>query len=213
MRIFKLLFLLFSLVTTSYAEIVYPHNDPFKNVKQEILDVMSDIAGPNGSSQIVLDSEKIFLWNNDIDMIPSFTAVTDSNRNLIHQEIQKVCECEILASKVGGIIKVGVDNAATMFFRRGWQQYLGDEVDGDVPPIVIIYHEFSHAKDYLLNSERFFDMSIIPDKQWKNKAEQSAVEQQNDFVHFYGFYEGVHFKRRSSYGRNTLYKVEHYLSF
>lgn len=210
------------------AKLVYPDGDLNKISKQEALTKMNELMGPNGSSQLVVDSDKIILWANKAAVIPktidgqevyestelpSFTPVTDKNRDYLHQLIEKQCACTVEKSLVAGVLIADPFKAAVMYLRRGWAGHTGDEIDGKVPPIIIMYHEFSHAKDYLSNAEWFFDMAASFDKRWMNKAEESACTQQNDMANMLSYYDGIHVTRRRSYGKNKLYDVDHFLSF
>ncbi len=199
------------------AEIVFPENDPLFSEKQSAIEEMFKISPKNSALETVVQSDKIVLWANRVLMKkadsqeimsveePSFTAVTANNESFIRTQIEQNCECSLMGKEIGGIIVANPYQAAEMYFREGWLGHKQNEVDGYAPPIVIIYHEISHAGDYLRDQNYFLDMASMSSKQWKNGAEQSAVVQQNDFVRAVNLHLGTRFSSRLSYGKNQLY--------
>ncbi len=208
------------------GSIIYPLDDPQAAIKTEVLELIDEVMGPSNSASYVDHSGKVLLWANEAHVIPetsageenyklsslpSFTAATPANEAHLRQEITRLCQCNIEGKEIAGILVAQVDVAARMYFRAGWSGHTAQDVDGDVSPIVIIYHEFSHAKDYLQNPEYFFDLATQFDRRWKNKAEESAVMQQNDFVITLQSKLGIRNALRRSYGKNTLHQVSDYL--
>jgi hypothetical protein len=214
--------------TVSANNIIFPPNDPYIMDKLYALQEINDIMGPGNSVDISQKSNKVILWANEarilpryidgvkqfiLSDLPSFTAATIDSEDRVRKEIERVCECSIEGKEIAGIIIANPYKAATMYFKHGWNGHRHDEVDGDVPPLVIIYHEFSHIKDFIINPAYFSDMAAQMDKQWLNKAEKSASLQQNDFTISLGAQRGVHARIRRSYGRNTLYDVSDIFDF
>lgn len=215
-----------SLFQVYASSIIFPKQDQSASEKLEILEVIDEVMGAQNSANYVNLSGKIVMWANEANVLPdssmgpgayklsdlpSFTAATKENEAHLRSEISRLCECDISGEEIGGILVANPRVGARMYFRRGWSNHTGEEVDGDVAPIVIIYHELSHAKDYLQNPEYFFDLATQFDKRWKNKAEESAVMQQNDFAIALQVKLGIRNALRRSYGKNTLHSVENYL--
>jgi hypothetical protein len=112
-----------------------------------------------------------------------------------------------MGKEIAGILVAHPYQAAEMYFRSGWLSHGENEVDGLVPPIVIIYHEIGHISDFLNSSDYFFDLASMSDKQWKNQAEQSAVAHQNELAIALAQHKGLSVSLRRSYGKNRLYFV------
>lgn len=225
-----LIFISATFVNSIFAsEILFPAGDPFIAEKLLALEEINDIMGPGNSVDIAQQSDKVILWANSAAILPrtddngnriyietslpSFTPYTEGNKEHLRAEITRLCQCDIQNKKVAGIIIANPYKAATMYFRAGWSSRTADEIDGDVPPVVIIYHEFSHIKDYLSNEGYFFDMASMRSKRWLNKAEESASMQQNDFTITLTAKRGISARLRRSYGKNTLYDVTDIFSF
>lgn len=221
-KIIALLALLFSFQAVG-GEIIFPKDDPFEKDKQEIIQEILEVMGPGNALEYVLDSSKVLLWANSAKVLkkygennqvsyeathqPNFAAVTEENEPRLRAEMERLCGCSLKNKEIAGILTANPYLAARMYFRQGWNNYTGEEIDGFAPPIVIIYHELAHVKDYLMNAQFFFDMAGTMDKRWKNLAEKSAVMQQNDFVFTLAAKKKLYFDRRRSYGQNTLYWV------
>ena len=200
-----------------HAEIIFPDQDPLLVEKQVAIQEILQVFPKNSSLQTVLQSEKIILWANDVLMKnpsseelinitePNFSAVTLNNEAFLRTQIENFCQCSLMGKKIGGILVAHPYQAAVMFHREGWLGHGAFEEAGLAAPIVIIYHEFSHAGDYVRDENYFFDMASMTSKQWKNEAEQSAVVQQNDFVRAVNAQKGTNFVSRLSYGKHQLY--------
>ncbi len=204
-----------------YGDILFPVDDPYVAEKQTALSDLSALLPVNSAIQTVLKTDKVILWANSVSApasmqlngvqelsVPSFTPVTTQNRDAIRIEIEKKCECSLMGKEIAGIIVAHPYQAALMYFKEGWMNHKTDEIDGTVPPIVIIYHELAHASDYLQNENVFFDIASLWDKRWKNGAEQSAVNQQNELTIALASQKGLSFSLRRSYGKNRLYTVD-----
>jgi hypothetical protein len=203
----------------SHGEIIFPDQDPFRTEKQLAIQEILQVFPKNSSLHTVLQSEKIVLWANDVLMKnpsteelvnvtePNFSAVTFNNESFLRTQIETVCQCSLMGKEIGGILVAHPYQAALMYNREGWLSHGAFEDAGQAPPIVIIYHELSHAGDYLKDENYFFDMASMTSKQWKNDAEQSAVVQQNDFVMSVNSKKGTNFVSRLSYGKHQLYRT------
>lgn len=221
MKITLALFLGFVFTCNAFAKpIIFPKNDPHSAEKIFAISEVSEIMGPSSSVDFILRSEKVLMWANATPELklkdgstlpanqwPSFIAASANNEEALRQEMEAQCECSLEGQPIAGILVANPYQAARMYFRAGWSERTAEEVDGIAPPIVIIYHEFSHARDYLQNADYFFDLASQADRRWKNKAEQSAVMQQNDFVITLAQKRKIFLDRRDSYGRNTLFTV------
>ena len=215
MGIFFSLFIFY----VSHAEIIFPDHDPFFAEKHVAIQEILQVFPKNSSLDAVLQSEKIILWANDVLMKnssseelinitePNFSAVTFNNEAFLRTQIETVCQCSLMGKEIGGILVAHPYQAALMYHREGWLSHGAFEEAGQAPPIVIIYHEFSHAGDYIRDENYFFDMASMTSKQWKNDAEQSAVVQQNDFVRAVNAQKGTNFVSRLSYGKHQLYRT------
>jgi hypothetical protein len=202
-----------------HAEIIFPEHDPLVAEKQLAIQEILQVFPKNSSLQAVLQSEKIILWANEVLMEnpsskeitnitePSFSAATFNNESFLRTQIENSCQCSLMGKEIGGILLAHPYQAAVMYHREGWLGHGANEDAGQAPPIVIIYHEFSHAGDYLRDQNYFLDMASMASKQWKNDAEQSAVVQQNDFVRAVNAQKGTSFVSRLSYGKHQLYRT------
>lgn len=202
-----------------HTEIIFPDQDPLLVEKQVAIQEILQVFPKNSSLQTVLQSEKIILWANDVLMQnssskeiininePSFSAATFNNEAFLRTQIEASCQCSLMGREIGGILLAHPYQAAVMYHREGWLGHDVNEDAGEAPPIVIIYHEFSHAGDYIRDQNYFLDMASMASKQWKNDAEQSAVVQQNDFVRAVNAQKGTSFVSRLSYGKHQLYRT------
>lgn len=196
------------------ADIIFPANDPFMAEKQIALDELNQLMPGFSAIQNVLKSKKIILWANSVALgekeidLPSFTPMTENNKIFLRVEMEKKCQCSLMGKEIAGILVAHPYQAAEMYFRSGWLDHRENEIDGFVPPIVIIYHEIGHVSDYIANSDYFFDLAALSSKQWKNQAEQSAVNHQNELTHALAQQKGITVSRRRSYGKNRLYFVK-----
>lgn len=223
----KVLFLtsILTLSISTHGKIIFPYNDQLQEQKEEAIKLINEYMNKASAVKYIQQSEGVLLWANEAYVIPSFdfdndnteyqqtslpsfTPATNQNQQHLRSEIEKQCQCSTSGRDIIGILIASPIQAAKMFYRAGWLNYQGDELEGIVPPLVIIYHEFAHAKDFWLHPEYFFDMATLPSAQWMNEAEKSAVMQQNDLVQAIYLNTGLLFSRRSSYGRNELFKVE-----
>lgn len=216
-----ILLVLLSIINFSgFAEVVYSQNDDNQLQKEELLNDLIAIMGKNGSVSYVANHEKYLLWTNKAAVLfdsrenvyketklPSFTMISDQNS----QQLQKIFEQQtgliLTKDQIAGILIADPNEGAIMYYREGYLSSGPKRVDSKVAPAVIIYHEFSHAKDSLLSSFYFTEMATQFDKRYKNHAEKSAVNQQNDFVltaQSLGISVGG---LRQSYGQNDLVKV------
>lgn len=203
----------------SRAEIIFPDQDPLLAEKQIAIQEILQVFPKNSSLQTVLQSEKIVLWANSVLMKntsseelvsitePNFSAVTFNNESFLRTQMETICQCSLMGKEIAGILVAHPYQAALMYHREGWLGHGAMEEAGHAPPIVIIYHEFSHAGDYLKDENYFFDMASMTSKQWKNDAEQSAVVQQNDFVRAVNAKKGTNYMSRLSYGKHQLYRT------
>jgi hypothetical protein len=214
-----LIFSVFAFCCWTQAEIIFPDKDPYSQEKQIAIEEILAIFPKNSSLQTVLHSDKVILWANSVLMKnaftgevtpvtePNFSAMTTNNEVFLRTQMEEICQCSLMGKQIGGIIVADPYHAAEMYYREGWLGHLPNEVEGYAPPITIIYHEFSHAGDYLKDQNYFFDLASMSSKQWKNGAEQSAVVQQNDFTRAMNLQKGTNFKTRLSYGKHQLYKT------
>lgn len=207
------------------AEVMFPSEDPLINEKLLALDEINDLMGRVSVAIPLMKSDSILFWANTAAVIPnaetggfietqlpSFTPVSLQNEAQLRMIIQQQCDCFIGDRKIIGVLIANPYQAAKMYFRGGWSQRRADEVDGFVPPLVIIYHELAHAHDFHSNPDYFSDMATQQDRRWMNKAEESAVMQQNDLAIALTVKRGLPTDRRRSYGRNDLFMVEDMLS-
>ncbi|NCN41944.1 hypothetical protein GW916_11930 [bacterium] len=220
------LFLLGSVGFSSVAApILFPKEDPLKQEKVDALFFIEMTMGPNNPVSYIKQSKKIIFWANSWEdplfkvdlgtgaLPPAFIPISEANESRVHQDVELQCQCKVNKEDLLGVLIADPRVAALMYFRAGWNNKTGEEVDGAVAPVVIIYHEFAHAYDSLINPEGFLDMAVNPDRRWKNEAEKSAVEKQNDFVNTMNFLKKPVGKLRLSYGKNQLYRVSHFLEF
>lgn len=195
------------------ADIIFEANDPLASEKQMALNELSELMPGFSAIQKVLKSNKIILWANTVAMnqkeidLPSFSPLTSSNKDALRMEIEQKCQCSLMGKEIAGILVAHPYQAAEMYFRSGWLGHSENEIDGSVPPIVIIYHEIGHISDFLSSSDYFFDLASMSDKQWKNQAEQSAVAHQNELAIALAQHKGISVSLRRSYGKNRLYLV------
>jgi hypothetical protein len=228
----KAIFLFFTLINLNSsfaADVIFPKDDVLKEMKLRAISEINEIMGSGNAVDIVLNSKKVLLWANSAKALPRydsngdryyeetslplFMASTAVSEERVRVEMERICECDLASKEVAGILIADPFTAAKMFFRRGYNGYDGSELDGKVPPIVIIYHEFGHVKDYILNDEWFLDMASMMDRQWSNKAEESAVQTQNDLSITLASKRQIYPRIRRSYGRNELYLVDDLFSF
>lgn len=215
----------FILLSVSHAEIIFPVADELKSEKLAALKEIDLIMPNGGAAGVVVRSDKLFLWTNSVPAklvdvnstaetydVPLVITASAQNESILREHMQKICECDLSQKQIGGIIIASTRRAANMFFKEGWSGHKSNELDGIVPPIVIIYHEMSHASDFIKDPAYFLDLAAQSDKQWKNKAEKSAVEQQNDFAITVAVKMNKQIARRRSYGKNTLFAVEDFWS-
>lgn len=210
--------LFYFLLSSVHGKILFSDKDATIELKMDLLAELIEIMGPNGSVNFVNQNEKVILWTSEAAILeregkfesttlPSFTMPSPGNLIQLQKIIQEQTGQLIPTDQIGGILIADPLQGAIMYFKKG---YLGKgerEEDGRVSPAVIIYHEFSHAKDSLISPQYFTEMAASFNKRYKNDAEQSAVQQQNDFVltaKFYGYTPG---DLRQSYGRNDLIMV------
>lgn len=216
MRLFPLFCFSFFWALNSQATLIFPKEDPHLQIKKQAISEIEAIMGSTHSSlTAILDSDRVILWANEARLfdekqvtVPSFAAVSVQNEFRLRLEMERLCGCSLKDQAVGGILIASPYHAAEMHFRKDWAGHGSRDVDGFVPPIVVIYHEMSHARDYLSGPEFFFDWASNLSRRWKNQAEQSATEQQNDFVNALSAKKGLHFDLRRSYGTHRLYLVE-----
>lgn len=203
------------------AEIIFPANDPWILEKQTALDDLEQILSGQNALEPVLKSSKVVLWANGISgshrgnasattelTVPSFVPLTEKNRDLLRVEMEQKCQCSLMGREIAGILVAHPYQAAEMHFKEGWSKHKANEIDGVVPPIVIIYHELGHASDFIRDANSFFDLASMWDTRWKNQAEQSAVQHQNELVLALAAQKGLSFSLRRSYGKNRLYFVK-----
>lgn len=217
-----LVIFIFFISNYAWAEnIIFPKDDLHRDLKASILKDIKEITGHNNPIDLLKSHDKIVLWTDSAPVLkdhskkgayketslPSFTAVDNENADHIRSIVSEQCKCDLENKEIAGILIASPFIAAEMYFRHGWAGKTGNEIDGLAPPIVIIYHELGHLRDYLLNSEYFFDSASNLDHRWKNEAESSAVNQQNDFVIWLGQKKGLYFHGRKSYGKNRLFPV------
>ncbi len=209
----------------SKAEIIFPASDSFIDEKLTALSEINDLMGGASAATPLMKTEGILLWANRAAVIPnsdtglytetelpSFTPKSAQNEAYLRALIEEQCECSTGEKEIIGVLIANPYQAAKMYYRGGWSQRRADEVDGFVPPLVIIYHELAHAKDFFQNPDNFSDMATHLDRRWMNKAEESAVMQQNDLAMAIIVKRGITIDRRRSYGRNDLYLVDDLLS-
>jgi hypothetical protein len=215
-----ILFLLF-LGKWSAAEIIFPANDPWIMEKKAAIAELEQILSGQNALEPVLKSTKVILWANGISgnhlgnadpstelTVPSFVPITETNRDPLRIEMEQKCQCSLMGREIAGILVAHPFQAAEMYFKEGWSKHKANEIDGVVPPIVIIYHELGHASDFLRDANSFFDLASMWDNRWKNQAEQSAVQHQNELVLALAATKGLRFSLRRSYGKNRLYFVK-----
>ncbi len=226
------LFITFLNLNSSYANIsniIFPKDDALKAVKLKAISEINEIMGNGNAADIVTNSKKVLLWANSANALPRydlegkryyeettlplFMASTAGTKERVKAEMERICVCDLADKEIAGIIIASPYMAAKMFYKRGYNGHDGSELDGKVPPIVIIYHEFGHVKDYILNDEWFLDLASMMDRQWKNKAEESAVQTQNDLSITLAAKRQIYPRIRRSYGRNELYLVDDLFSF
>lgn len=216
----RVIFLFFLVSQLSYAGVLFSNFDDTRATKEEVLRDMIAVMGPHGAATNVANHEKFVLWTNEAAVLPgeiegtfkstnlpSFTMVTEKNKVHLQKVIEEQTGHIIALEKIGGVLIANPFEAAIMYYRQG---YLGKgprEEDGRVSPIIIIYHEFAHAKDALQSPAYFSEMAVSFNKRYKNDAEQSAVQQQNDLLitlRAQGINAGDF---RQSYGQNDLVMV------
>lgn len=195
------------------AEIIFPYNDPLVSEKKFAIDELTELMPGFSAMQKVLKTDKVILWANSVVLgekeidVPSFTPLTESNKISLRMEIEQKCECSLMGKEIAGILVAHPYQAAEMYFRSGWLNHKENESDGFVPPIVIIYHEIGHLSDFLTSADYFFDLASMSDKQWKNQAEQSAVNHQNELAIALAHKKEITVSLRRSYGKNRLFFV------
>ncbi len=216
--ILSLCVLLLVSIAPNQAKVIYPAFDDTISLKEDVIEKLTQFMGPNGSVRYIVESSKVILWTNEAAILerectyisttlPSFTMPTAKNRDHLQKVIFDQTGELIPLQDIGGILIAHPLQGAIMYYREG---YLGKgpyEEDGRVSPAVIIYHEFSHAKDSLISPEYFTEMAASFNKRYLNDAEESAVQQQNDLLltaKFYGYDLG---ELRQSYGKNDLLMV------
>lgn len=228
-KIITIAFTLLFFTKVMAANIIFPKDDNLKEIKLNVLKEINHLMGEGNAAGIVLNSRKVLLWANSAKALPRyddnnvryyektslplFMASTTVSEKRVRKEMQRICQCNLEGKEVAGILIASPYMAAKMYFKRGHNGYDGTEVDGRVPPIVIIYHELGHVRDYILNDEWFLDMGSMMDSQWGNKAEESAVQAQNDISIALAVKKQIYPRIRRSYGRNELYLVDDYFSF
>lgn len=213
--------ILFILSLQLKAEILFPSNDPFIVEKMTALMEINDLMGRASAATPLMESEGLLLWANRAAVIPdsntgeyretelpSFTPASEQNESYLRELIEQQCQCETEGRPLLGVLIAHPYQAARMYFRGGWSSWRPDQVDGYAPPIVIIYHELAHARDFQRDPHYFSDMATQQDRQWMNKAEESAVMQQNDLTMAITVQRGLRVDRRRSYGRNDLFMVD-----
>lgn len=214
------MFLLF-LGKWSAAEIIFPAGDPYLSEKKTAIADLEQIVSGHSPLQTVLTSSMVVLWANSISashlggdksakdiVVPSFVPLTQTNKNSLRLEMEEKCQCSLMGREIAGILVAHPYQAAEMYFKEGWMKHGPDETDGVVPPIVIIYHELGHAHDFIRDANSFFDLASMWDTRWKNHAEQSAVQHQNELVLALAAKKQMVFSLRRSYGKNRLYFVK-----
>jgi hypothetical protein len=187
--------LIFILLASTQAEVVYSDSDQAQAQKEELLNELITIMGDNGAVNYVAHHEKYVLWTNKAAVLfnsakneyqetelPSFTMVSNKNAQQLQMIFKEQTGMTLTKDQIGGILIASTNQGAIMYYRQGYLPTKVDRVDSKVAPAVIIYHEFSHVKDSLLSPYYFSDMATQFDKRYKNHAERSAVQQQNDFV-------------------------------
>jgi hypothetical protein len=205
----------------SNAEIIFPANDSFASEKLTALSEINDLMGRASAAIPLMESDGILLWANQAAVIPnfdtgvysqtelpSFTPRSARNEDYLRSLIEDQCECSTDGKEIIGVLIANPYQAAKMYFRAGWSDRSADEVDGFVPPLIIIYHELAHAQDFHRDPHYFSDIASQQDRRWMNKAEESAVMQQNDLALAITAKRGLSIHRRRSYGRNDLYIVD-----
>ena len=216
----RVIFLFFLVSHLAFGEIIFSEQDDTVSTKREVLEELITIMGPNGAATYVNDHEKVLLWTNEAAVLPgekegqfkkttlpSFTMASPQNIKQLQKIIEEQSGRFIAKEKIAGILIAHPYQGAIMYYRQGYLGKGPKEEDGRVAPIVIIYHEFAHVKDSLQSPQHFSDMAASFNKRYKNDAEQSAVQQQNDFLltaKFKGFDFG---DLRQSYGKNDLVMV------
>lgn len=209
----------------SQAEILFPADDSLIEEKLIALSEINDLMGGASAAAPLMETEGILLWANRAAVIPnsdtglytetelpSFTPKSVKNEAYLRALIEEQCQCSTGEKEIIGVLIANPYQAAKMYFRAGWSQHRANEVDGFVPPLVIIYHEFVHARDFQRDPNYFSDMATQQDRRWMNKAEESAVMQQNDLAIALIVKRGIIVDRRRSYGRNDLFMVDDLLS-
>lgn len=214
-----MLFSILWVCLSGHAKIIFPQEDLYLAEKQLAMEEVLNVFPKNSALQTVLDSEKIILWANSVQLQtstppqiltitePNFSAVTTNNKDFLRVQIEQSCQCSLMGQEIGGILVASPYHAAEMYFREGWLGHQANEIEGYAPPLAIIYHELAHAGDYLRDQNYFFDIASMSSKQWKNGAEQSAVIQQNDFIRAVNAQKKTRFSSRLSYGKHQLYKT------
>lgn len=205
----------------THAEILFSKSDESRTLKEQVLNELITIMGPNGAATYVANHEKVVLWTNEAPILkdhsdgtfkkttlPSFTMANDLNKTHLQNIILEQTGETISLDLIGGILIANPNQGAVMYYRNGYLGKGPNEEDGRVSPIVIIYHEFAHAKDSLQSPTLFTDLATRFNKRYKNDAEESAVHQQNDLIITLRSLGIVVGDFRQSYGRNDLVLVE-----
>lgn len=216
----RVIFFLFLISQLTFAEILFSNSDETEMVKREVLQELIAFMGPNGAATYVANHDKVVLWTDEAAVLPgevegsfrsttlpSYTMASPQNKKQLQKIIQEQTGREIPLEMIAGILIANPYQGAIMYYRRGYLGKGDNEEDGRVAPIVIIYHELSHAKDSLQSPMFFSEMAASFNKRYKNNAEESAVHQQNDFI-LTTKAQGLDLgDLRQSYGKNDLVMV------
>lgn len=212
MTSFKLI-LVFSLLCTSLsAEILLNPDDPTYNLKLESIAEINELMGRVSNARYLEESEAVLFWDLDERGPAQFIPPSAQNESELRERIESGCQCSIAGRDIIGIMVASPLKAATMFKRFGLDGADGTEVEGVVPPLIVIYHEMAHAADFLRSPTHFDFMASTPSLRWMNLAEESACLQQNDLVMALIYHRNLRFGLRRSYGRHQYHLVDHYLA-
>lgn len=208
----KFIFIILCFSKVEAIEILFSRSDSQIEIKKSMIRDIKEIMGENNIFKAIESSKKSILWLDSSSLHsfgdeeqPRFIPADGGSSLAVLEEIKKECLCEI--EEAGGIVVASPFIAATMYYRKGWAGHSQSDIEGKAPPIVIAYHEFAHVKDFLSDKESFNSAAGQLHKRWKNYAEWSAVEQQNDFVITLAYKKKIFYSRRNSYGHNDYYKV------